>query len=438
VSAERGRIPRRRAARPAVDGSVGSAPESPAPESPAPESPAPESPGDAATGTPDDEAVVRRLLQERGVSEEALERALAHGRVALLAIEHLSLPAPPAYTPGRVAEKSGLPYEMTVRLWRALGFPAVGDEETFFTDVDLAALTTLRRLVELGFTDEEAAVQFARVLGSAMARVAETEIAAQPSTRPTSAERLAFTEALLTAPENLFAVLGDLIVYVWRRHLQAAARRALVVESVDDNAAVVPLAVGFADLVGYTALSQQLSERALGDLVSRFEETAQDTITAGGARVVKMIGDEVMFVADDVATAATIAAALAEVFAGDEILSDVRVGLARGTVLSQEGDYYGPVVNLASRLVNVAYPGTVVVAEDVHEALAGDARWAWRSLGARHLKDIGTVTLWALRSAGTGPAEDRARRRFLRTLLSEAGYQRAERREAHGEDRPGA
>lgn len=371
---------------------------------------------------------MRRLLIERGATAVAVDHALVDGRVGLLAIDRLALPGEPRYTAAEMAAEAGLSSELTSRLWQALGFPAVAPDEVIFNDRDLEALTTLRRLIDLGITDGASSVHLARVMGSAMARLAEAEVGAQPAARPTEAERLAFADQVLSAPDNHFDLMAELIVHVWRRHLQAAVRRALTIERTTEPGAVVRLAVGFADLVGYTALSQQLSDQALGNLVSRFEEVAHDVVTAGGGRVVKMIGDEVMFVVADVAAAARIALALADVFSDDDVLSDVRVGMAVGGVLSQDGDYYGPVVNLASRLVNVAYPGTVVVSTDVHDALVADTELGWQSLRTRHLKDLGSVPLWALRRVGDQPRSGRRLFRPLRTLLSESGFQRAERR----------
>jgi adenylate cyclase len=112
-----------------------------------------------------------------------------------------------------------------------------------------------------------------------------------------------------------------------------------------------------------------------------------------------MIGDEVMFVVDDVGAATETALALAEAYADDEVLSDVRVGLGYGDVLAREGDYYGPVVNLASRIVNIAFPGSVLVSESVHSALAGDPRFVFHQLRPRNLKDIGRVRTWRARLA---------------------------------------
>jgi hypothetical protein len=125
-----------------------------------------------------------------------------------------------------------------------------------------------------------------------------------------------------------------------------------------------------------------------------------------------------------------VALALSEGYADDDLLSQVRVGLATGPVLARDGDYYGPVVNLASRLVTVAFPGTVVVSSDMREALADAPDLAWRALRRRSLKDIGTVALWAVYRPGETPPPGVARGRYgpLRSLLSDAGLQRAERR----------
>jgi adenylate cyclase len=126
-----------------------------------------------------------------------------------------------------------------------------------------------------------------------------------------------------------------------------------------------------------------------------------------------MIGDEVMFEIADVAAAVELALDLADAYHDDESVSDVRVGVAYGGVLSREGDLFGTTVNLASRIVSIAYPGSVVVAGDVHDAVGDDERFAFKSLRTRYLKDIGRVQLYAVRRAGDtseGFAE-RARRR---------------------------
>ncbi|HWW54122.1 MAG TPA: adenylate/guanylate cyclase domain-containing protein, partial [Acidimicrobiales bacterium] len=285
----------------------------------------------------------------------------------------------------------------------------------------------LHRLLQSNLIDEETAVQFARVLGSAMSRVAEALVSAQPGMRPNEEEQLAYAEAVLSRG-SIIDDTARLIDYTWRRHLQASARRAMITDPGEDGGVVQT--VGFADLVGYTALSQQLSEEALSAVVDRFEELAYDVVASTGGRVVKTIGDEVMFVVGDPLNAIHLALALSDAYADDDLLSEVRVALASGPVLAKDGDYFGPVVNLASRMVAVAYPGTVLVSSDIHDALANEPGLAWRELRPRRLKDIGTVPIWAVYRDGEKTPPGATRRRFgpLRTLLAEAHLQRGDRK----------
>lgn len=378
-------------------------------------------------------ARVRKALERRGVSPEEIEAALEEGRIELLAVETMVLPGRRHYTLVEAAEKSGIPAELGDRLWRALGFPSAGPTDAVFNDADLAAITTLKKLIDRGMADTDASVQFARVVGSAMARVADALVSVQPGLRPSDEDRLAYAEAVLVERGSVLDTTATLIEYTWRRHLQAAARRGMTLEHMGEGPATAVLTVGFADLVGYTALSQQLSEDALARVVGRFEELAYDTVAGNGGRVIKTIGDEVMFVADRPLAGVRIALALAGAYADDELLSQVRVGLASGQVIARDGDFFGPVVNKASRLVNVAFPGTVVCSDDVHDDIAGEPDLAWKSLRNRHLKDIGTVPMWSVALAAEEADEashpaSKSRFRPLRTLLSETGFVRAERR----------
>ncbi|MGN6695235.1 MAG: adenylate/guanylate cyclase domain-containing protein, partial [Aquihabitans sp.] len=207
---------------------------------------------------------------------------------------------------------------------------------------------------------------------------------------------------------------------VWRR---LDARAALCRSDLaHDQGARVARAVGFADLVGFTALSQQIDAHELAGVVDRFETIAYDTVNRLGGRVVKMIGDEVMFSVPDEASAVEIALSLAETYRDDDELSDVRVGLASGPVLQREADLYGPVVNRASRIVNIAFPGSVVVSGEIVDSIADSEGVTWKSIGSRNLKDIGKVPLFLVRreSADEPPRSSR----------QEAERRRAERREA--------
>ncbi len=367
----------------------------------------------------DTDVTIREVLHGLGVDDAEIDAAERAGTLAFLAIERLVLPDPALYDLDEVVEVTGMPAEQIVQLWRSLGYPDPSRGDRLFTATDAEMLRTVAELTEEGFLAADLAVQMSRVIGSSLARVASAMIdtfGRDLDTKATADEEFAVYAG------TLLPTMPKVMDYVWRRHLQVAARRRLSRESQAD-AHPDHTTVGFADLVGFTALSQQLDEHELARVVDRFEAIAYDTVVLLGGRVVKMIGDEVMFVVDDVRAAAEIALALSEAYGKDDSLSDVRVGLASGPALEREADYYGPVVNLASRIVNIAFPGSVVVSEAVHAALEADPAFSWRFLKQRRLKDIGRVPLWALRRADEDDMEpsrrDKARRRHAEQLERE-------------------
>jgi adenylate cyclase len=384
--------------------------------------------GDLASKNPE------RDQRNAGLAELVMEKLLSRGG-ELLTREDL-------------VSRSGIPERDLERLWRALGFPDIDAGVPFFTSLDLEALSILGRLMESGVVDLEGAVQMARVIGSSMARIAEAEVSlateamtialgeggqetnatpagtAEPtqeasthtvqtvSSSAVEKEGLDVEAAYQIAAtiETTTQDIARILEYVWRRHLEASVRRAISLGGLtlmDPGDLQAELAIGFADMVGFTAVSQQISTRELARLVSRFEAVANDVVAASGGRVVKMIGDEVMFDAPDPSSAIEIALNLADAYNDDELLTDVRIGLAWGNVLMHEADRFGPVVNLASRIVNLANPGSVLVSEELHEKVSphgspsNNSDLIWRPLRPRLLKDIGRVRLWAVMRAGT-------------------------------------
>jgi adenylate cyclase len=275
----------------------------------------------------------------------------------------------------------------------------------------------------MGMIDDDLTVQMARVIGSSLARVASALIDSVDPTEPSSRRGgapIRETENFVAVAPLLLPTLLQVMDFVWRRHVHVEARARMA----RDHAGADPdhRAVGFADLVGFTALSQQVTAHELAAVVDRFESIAYDTVSRLGGRVVKMIGDEVMFSVPGERAAAEIALSLSEDYRDDDELSDVRVGLASGPVLHREADLYGPVVNRASRIVNIAFPGTVVCGEEIHQVLSADPTFAWKPIGSRNLKDIGKVPLYALRRI-----DEPVRKK---TSRQEAERRRAERREA--------
>jgi adenylate cyclase len=354
-------------------------------------------------------AVLRSQLVDLGCTDDELDRAAEDGTLALLALDLLVLPGPVRYDLVEVAERTGLPAETVAHMWRSLGFPDPRPGEHVFADVDVENLANVGRLITSGAIAPEVVLQMSRVIGSSVARIAESHVDAV-SVGSGAGEESIPLEVLAANASVLVQTMPRILDVVWRRHLQSAARRRLVRGAAVERDQVV----GFADLVGFTALSQQVSDRELAAIIDQFEALAYDVVTALGGRVVKMIGDEVMFLVTDPPAAAEIALTLADASREADELSDVRVGMAIGWVLEREGDCYGPTVNLASRATSIAYPGSVVVSDELHDALADDPDLAWRSMRSRYLKNIGRVSLWVLRRAGEPvPGPLAARRRAL-------------------------
>ncbi len=257
-----------------------------------------------------------------------------------------------------VAAQAGVSQVASRKLWRALGFANVSDDVVAFTDADVDALTRVTRLVREGALDEATAIALARALGQSTDRLVswQTEALLEHLAATGGAEPEQALERLAVLVDDLEVLL----VHAWRRHLAATVGWLAASPGDGDVATASPLTVGFADLVSYTRLSQRLEQRQLSVLVQRFEGLAADVVTGGGGRVVKTVGDEVLFTADGPAAGALVALALSEQMAVDEVVPDVRVGLAHGQVLRSLGDVYGPTVNLASRLTGLAQPGTVL------------------------------------------------------------------------------
>lgn len=304
----------------------------------------------------------------------------------------------PVLTAPEIARAADVDLDFARRLWRALGFPPVPDGDRVFTRTDVAVLQALHDLGDRLSMSPGAFIQLARVTGQTMGRLADAQVNAvvRPKDSPVEAASAAPTNDISLPPlADAVPDLERLVGYVWRRHLLAALLRLAAAPLVGDQSRTV----GFADLVGFTTISQSLDTRGLATVVDRFEAVAFEHVIHYGGRIVKIIGDEVLFVADDRGVAAEIALELVAAHATDPLLPDVRVGLAEGPVLAWEGDVLGPTVNLAHRLVTLARPGTIVVANELGQRLHNDPRFALRHLRRARLEGLGRLRSWVLRRA---------------------------------------
>jgi len=303
------------------------------------------------------------------------------------------------------------------KFWHALGFPNVDDEDAVFTAADLIALQTLASLVRAGVFDEPTALGMTRAFARTTDRLAVWQVQLMAEAmgelpqQPGADGEQARLDPTRGMPDPVTAraaaakladiadALEPLLVYAWRRNLAAAiARMVSDAEPVQDQPGVTR-SVGFADLVSFTRLVRRLSERELARVVQRFEALASDVVTAHGGRVVKTVGDEVLFVVIGAAPAAAIALDLVQAMAEDDVLPDVRVGMATGRVLSRMGDVFGTTVNRASRLTAVARPRTVLVDDGIAGSLVSTSGFEMSALRRRTLRGIGPVTPWVLRRA---------------------------------------
>jgi adenylate cyclase len=306
----------------------------------------------------------------------------------------LLLDGPRRWTRLEVAERAGMQPERTQRLWRALGFPDAADDEPLFTDADVTALEVLSELIDSGFVDPGTEASIARAMGQSLSRLADwqTDLLADVLTRRDGDERAGPDEAVAAA-RTLLPLLQSVQDYVWRRHLAANADRLMGVEGPADRR---ELAVGFADLVGYTSRSRGMGGRELGAMVEDFESAAAEVIARHAGRVVKTVGDGVLFTATSAVDAVEIGLSLPEVWAADD-RPPLRTGLAYGAVLTRLGDVYSPVVNLASRLTSIARPGSVLVDRELARRLRRLPAYRVRPLRRVSVRGYDQLQPWLVR-----------------------------------------
>jgi adenylate cyclase len=308
-----------------------------------------------------------------------------------------------AFTSAEVAARAGLSVEQTKRLWRALGFPEVADDEAFFDEADVAAVRVLRSVIDEGLIDFDLAVNLTRGLGQTMARLSDWQVSALlhpveelARSRAEDGEDTGETlmKTVAAVADELSAPFEEMMVYVWRRHMRAAVTR--MEAAVTGEAGTTHLTVGFADIVSFTALSNTLTEQRIGDLVELFESRCADVVAVQRGRIIKSLGDSVLFVNDDPIRAYDTAEGIINVIGRDPRMPDVRVGLASGSVVTRLGDVFGPPVNMAARLTAVARRNRIIIDEATADLLPAD-QFETRRLPARPVRGFGIVEPVAVR-----------------------------------------
>jgi adenylate cyclase len=298
------------------------------------------------------------------------------------------LDGPNPLTARDVERETGLPAELLVSLRRALGLAVPELDEPAFSDIDVQAA----RLV-IGFhgagLPEDVMLEAARPLGFGLAQCARASVGvlervATAEQREAIASRSEELTGELTAlTENLAPLLGLMLLMHVREELRHRSTAELG-EGVDGGVARL-MYVGFVDMVEFTRMGEQAEVTTVGDVVSSFTDIVVG-VAEPPARLLKTIGDEAMFVSPQAEPLLhTLQRVLEEAGRADPPLPSLRAGVAGGVALSREGDWYGPAVNLASRLTAAAKPGTVLANQPVFEASGG---LPWSDLGPLHLRGI--------------------------------------------------
>jgi class 3 adenylate cyclase len=324
---------------------------------------------------PEDRWALVQLLDERGVTLAEMVEAHAHDGLLRAGGDRIIRPGAGRYTLAELAEQVGIDVDRVRRAWRTLGAvepePGVG----VASDDDVELLSIAARLLEL--LGEDTAWPLLRRYRAAIDQIAQASSAALiteiPELYTTASGSEAVTAARWNEVADLVPELGRLLDLTLRHHVDSV-RRDFEAATFGGPAVSLALGIGFADLSGYTAASLEHGLHDVGAVVAAFEGRAGDVVDRRGGRLVKFVGDAVLFVAHDADALVEMAIDIVAPLDTGGLRLTARAGVAHGVVLARDGDYFGPPVNLAARLVGVAPHGGVVGSDDLL-ALLEPGRW---------------------------------------------------------------
>jgi adenylate cyclase len=334
-------------------------------------------------------------LRKRGHSLDEIRAASESGRLAYGFMEDLFPPRGETRSLEEAAELSGLEPALVERIWTSVGFPAPSGDEV--DDDDLQLLRYIAAALGAGFP-LVAFLQLVRVYGQALARIAEAEVRLfhlyvhEPLIQD-GVPNLEMAEEMEGLARELLPLASPIMDHVHQRYLQhfldqdIVGHMELEVETGGDlDLGRVRVAIAFADLAGYTRLTEEAGEEEAVDIIERFVEAVQDTLP-DDARVIKTIGDEVMVVGSDASALLDWAVGFQQLQSGRPL---PRIGIHQGLTLYRDGDYYGRAVNLAARVGARAAGGEVLVTRPLVEA--GGPHLEFEHIGEVKLKGFSEST----------------------------------------------
>ncbi len=335
-----------------------------------------------------DRLTLLEYLAADGVSAAELRRAAASGTLMFLPAERI-IGGRARYTSAEAAGRTEVAEDYLLAVSRAMGLPIPDEDEATYTDSDLEVLEMINRFRAAGITDEEM-LDVVRALGRGLSQAAEVmrALPLRIVLEPGMSEH-ALAQRYASTVSELAPMIAPLISGLLNRHLRQMAQSEAI-NSAERSGGRLPgsreIAVCFADLVGFTRLGEEVPAEELGQLAVRLEALTTSVVEPP-VRLVKTIGDAVMLTSSE--PEPLLDAGLALLDAADAEGQDfpqLRTGMAVGDALSRAGDWFGRPVNLASRITQVARPGSLLAERGVRESAREAYRWSFA--GERRLRGI--------------------------------------------------
>ena len=333
------------------------------------------------------EALLRYLATD-GVPLSDLQRATSTGTLMFLPAERV-IGGRTRHSAREIAQETGTELDFLIAVRRAMGLPIPGPDEPVYTEGDLESVRMTEVFRAAGISDEEI-LDLLRTLGRGLSQTAETmraltmRLVLEPGVSEHElAQRYAY------AASQLSPMVGPLVTNLLTLHLREMAQSealSAAERSGGQLAGSREIAVCFADLVGFTRLGELLPPDELARKAVRLEALTSEVIDAP-VRLIKTIGDAAMLTS--LQAEPLLDAALDLLDAADaegEDFPQLRAGIAIGPALSRAGDWFGRPVNLASRITQIARPGSLLAEREVRESAREAYRWSYA--GERRLRGI--------------------------------------------------
>lgn len=305
------------------------------------------------------------------------------------------------YSAQDLARSFSVPVSLVNEFWSAMGFPVVDPSDVIFTERDRAAFERWNTVIANGHIDQATGRSLLRAHSHLADRLAlwQVEALVEDAVRRLGMEDTAARQYVLEHMLQGISILQDSFIHSWQRQLESllvrTQREVAQRGAVEGSHQRFPLtrSLGFVDMVSYTSTAAIMGEK-LPELIGRFEDVTRSAVTQAGGRVVKMMGDAVLFIADELSTGLDVVTTLIERLQADDQVLPVRASFVRGDVFSRSGDVFGPTVNLASRLAGIAPEGGILTDASTAAAINAEhsiAGYSVESFPMAELRGVGKV-----------------------------------------------